>query len=81
MESLEEDRADQLRRQIRAFLVERGYFEVLSGALVRSDEAGSARLTLSAGPDAAGYRQSLLPNLSRAAGRNISRGVDGSQAV
>jgi phenylalanyl-tRNA synthetase beta chain len=71
----EEDRADQLRRQIRAFLVERGYFEVLSGALVRSEEAGSARLTLSAGPDAAGYRQSLLPNLGRAAGRNISRGV------
>jgi phenylalanyl-tRNA synthetase beta chain len=71
----EEDRVDQLRRQIRAFLVERGYFEVLSGALVRSDEAGAARLTLSAGPDAAGYRQSLLPNLGRAAGRNISRGV------
>jgi phenylalanyl-tRNA synthetase beta chain len=70
-----EDREDQLRRQIRTFLVERGYFEVLSGALVRSDEAGSARLTLSAGPDASGYRQSLLPNLSRAAGRNISRGV------
>ena len=71
----EEDRVDQLRRQIRTFLVERGFFEVLSGALVRSDEAGSARLTLSAGPDAAGYRQSLLPNLGRAAGRNISRGV------
>jgi phenylalanyl-tRNA synthetase beta chain len=71
----EEDRADQFRKQIRTFLVERGYFEVLSGALVRSDEAGSARLTLSAGPDASGYRKSLLPNLSRAAGRNISRGV------
>jgi len=71
----EEDRVDKLRREIRAFLVERGYFEVLSGALVRSDEAGSARLTLSAGPDAAGYRQSLLSNLARAAGRNISRGV------
>ncbi len=71
----EEDRADQLRRDIRAFLVERGYFEVLSGALVRLAEAGSARLSVAAGPEAAGYRQSLWPNLGRAAGRNISRGV------
>jgi hypothetical protein len=70
----EEDRADSVRRQIRAFLVERGYFEALSGALVRAEEGEATRLTLAAGPDAAGYRQSLLPGLGRAAGRNLSRG-------
>ncbi|NBS87879.1 MAG: phenylalanine--tRNA ligase subunit beta, partial [Verrucomicrobia bacterium] len=70
----EEDRADSVRRQIRAFLVERGYFEALSGALVRTEEGEATRLTLAAGPDAAGYRQSLLPGLGRVAGRNISRG-------
>jgi len=70
----EEDRADSVRRQIRAFLVERGYFEALSGALVRAEEGEATRLTLAAGPDAAGYRQSLLPSLGRVAGRNISRG-------
>ena len=69
-----EDGADSFRRQVRAFLVERGYFEALSGALVRAEEGEVIRLTQSAGPDAAGYRQSLLPGLGRAAGRNLSRG-------
>lgn len=70
----EEDRANLLRRQVRSFLVERGYSEVLSSALVRSEEVGSVRLHVSAGPDAVGYRRSLLPGLGRAAARNISRG-------
>ena len=69
-----EDGAQRMARQIRAFLVERGYFEVLSGALVKADEGKATRLSLAAGPDAASYRQSLLPGLGRAAARNISRG-------
>ena len=69
-----EDSAHLMARQIRAFLVERGYFEVLSGALVKADEGKATRLSLAAGPDAASYRQSLLPGLGRAAARNISRG-------
>ena len=70
----EEDRANLLRRQVRSFLVERGYCEVLSSALARSEEVGKVRLHVPAGPDAVGYRQSLLPGLGRAAARNISRG-------
>ena len=69
-----EDGAQRMARQIRAFLVERGYFEVLSGALVKAEEGKATRLSLAAGPDAASYRQSLLPGLGRAAARNISRG-------
>lgn len=70
-----DDRAEKGRRQIRSFLIERGFFEILSGALVRTEEAGSARLRLAASPEATGYRQSLLAGLGRAAGRNISRGT------
>jgi phenylalanyl-tRNA synthetase beta chain len=70
----EEDRANLLRRQVRSFLVERGYCEVLSSALARLEEVGKVRLHVPAGPDAVGYRQSLLPGLGRAAARNISRG-------
>jgi phenylalanyl-tRNA synthetase beta chain len=70
----EEDRANLHRRQVRSFLVERGYCEVLSSALARSEEVGKVRLHVPAGSDAVGYRQSLLPGLGRAAARNISRG-------
>ena len=69
-----EDGNHLMARGIRAFLAERGYFEVLSGALVKADEGKATRLSLAAGPDAVGYRQSLLPGLGRAAARNISRG-------
>ena len=69
-----EDRADCQRRQIRAFLVERGFFEVLSGSLVRLEEGQSVRLNIAASPDASVYRESLVPNLLRIAARNISRG-------
>jgi phenylalanyl-tRNA synthetase beta chain len=69
-----EDKADRQRRQIRAFLVERGFFEVLSGSLVRMEEGKSVSLYIAASPDASGYRESLVPNLLRIAARNISRG-------
>ncbi len=69
-----EDRADRRRRQIRGCLVERGYVEVLSGSLVRLEEGKSVKLSVAAGPDAAGYRESLLPGLLASAGRNASRG-------
>ena len=69
-----EDGNHLMARGIRAFLAERGYFEVISGALVKADEGKATRLSLAAGPDAVGYRQSLLPGLGRAAARNISRG-------
>jgi phenylalanyl-tRNA synthetase beta chain len=69
-----EDKADRQRRQIRAFLVERGFFEVLSGSLVRLEEGQSLGLNIAASPDASAYRDSLVPNLLRIAARNISRG-------
>lgn len=69
-----EDKADRQRRQIRAFLVERGFFEVLSGSLVRMGEGQTVSLNIAASPDASVYRESLVPNLLRIAARNISRG-------
>ena len=71
----EEDRSDQERRALRSFLVERGYFEALSGSLVRREEGKHVPLTVAAGPEAAAYRESLLPGLLASAGRNISRGL------
>jgi len=70
----QEDRQDLERRAIRSFLVERGYFEALSGSLVRMEEGKNVPLTVAAGPEAAAYRESLLPGLLASAGRNISRG-------
>ena len=69
-----EDREDGERRQIRLFLVERGYFEVLGGSLIRADEGMSVQLSTGAGPEVGAYRESLLPGLLAAAARNISRG-------
>ncbi len=71
----QEDRQDRERRAIRAFLVERGYFEALSGSLVRKEEGKHVPLSVAAGPEAAAYRESLLPGLLASAGRNISRGL------
>jgi len=69
-----EDRADLRRRQLRSFLVERGYFEVLGGSLVRAEEGMSVQLSTGAGPEVGAYRESLLPGLLASAARNISRG-------
>jgi len=69
-----EDQEDRERRAIRSFLVERGYFEALSGSLVCREEGKQVPLTVAAGPEAAAYRESLLPGLLASAGRNISRG-------
>ena len=71
----QEDREDLERRAIRAFLVERGYFESLSGSLVRKEEGKHVPLTVAASPEAASYRESLLTGLLASAGRNISRGL------
>ena len=70
-----EDREDRERRALRSYLVERGYFEALSGSLVRKEEGKHVSLSLAAGPEAASYRDSLLPGLLASAGRNISRGL------
>jgi phenylalanyl-tRNA synthetase beta chain len=70
-----EDREDRERRTLRSFLVERGYFEALSGSLVRKEEGKHVPLSLAAGPEAASYRDSLLPGLLASAARNISRGL------
>ena len=71
----QEDREDTERRAVRSFLVERGYVEALSGSLVRKDEGNHVPLSVAAGPEAAAYRESLLPGLLASAGRNISRGL------
>jgi phenylalanyl-tRNA synthetase beta chain len=71
----QEDREDRERRTIRLFLVERGYFEALSGSLVRKEEGKHVSLTVAAGPEAAAYRASLIPGLLASAGRNITRGL------
>lgn len=71
-----EDREDQRRRRIRAFLVERGFTETLSGSLVRKEEGGAVKLTVPAGPDAAAIRESLIPGILGSAGRNVSRGTN-----
>jgi phenylalanyl-tRNA synthetase beta chain len=69
-----EDREDQRRRRIRAFLAERGFTETLTGSLVRKEEGAAVRLTVPAGPEAAAIRESLLPGILGSAGRNVSRG-------
>ena len=70
-----EDREDQRRRGIRAFLAERGFTETLTGSLVRKEEGGAVGLTIPAGPDAAAIRSSLIPGILGSAGRNVSRGT------
>ena len=70
-----EDKKDQRLRRIRAFLVERGFFETLTGSLVRKEEGASVKLTIPAGPEAAALRSSLIPGLLASAGRNASRGT------
>jgi phenylalanyl-tRNA synthetase beta chain len=69
-----EDRQDGERRQIRRFLVERGYFEVLGGSLIRADEGMSVALSTASGPEVGAYRESLVSGLLSSAARNISRG-------
>lgn len=69
-----EDREDKERRQNRQFLVERGYFEVLGGSLIRADSGMSVTLSTAAGPEVGAYRESLLSGLLSSAARNISRG-------
>jgi phenylalanyl-tRNA synthetase beta chain len=69
-----EDREDQRRRRIRAFLAERGFTETLTGSLVRKEEGTAVRLTVPAGPEAATIRESLIPGILGSAGRNVSRG-------
>jgi phenylalanyl-tRNA synthetase beta chain len=71
----EEDKRDRRLRRLREFLVERGFFETLTGSLVRKEEGATVRLTVPAGPDAAALRSSLLPGLLASAGRNASRGT------
>ncbi len=71
----EEDKRDRRLRRLREFLVERGFFETLTGNLVRKEEGATVRLTVPAGPDAAALRSSLLPGLLASAGRNASRGT------
>ena len=71
----EEDKKDQRLRRIREFLVERGFFETLTGSLVRKEEGTAVKLTVPAGPEAAALRASLLPGLLASAGRNASRGT------
>ena len=70
-----DDREDQGRRAIRSFLVERGYFETLSGSLTRKGGEKQVALTVAAGPEAAAYRDSLFPGLLGSAARNLSRGL------
>ena len=70
----EEDKRDRRLRRIREFLVERGFFETLTGSLVRKEEGAAVKLTVPAGPEAAALRSSLLPGLLASAGRNASRG-------
>ena len=69
-----EDRDNGVRRQIRHFLVERGYFEVLGGSLIRADEGMSVALSTPSGPEVGAYRESLVSGLLSSAARNISRG-------
>ena len=71
----EEDKRNRRLRQIREFLVERGFFETLTGSLVRKEEGAVVKLTVPAGPEAAALRSSLLPGLLASAGRNASRGT------
>jgi phenylalanyl-tRNA synthetase beta chain len=71
----EEDQKVRRLRRIREFLVERGFFETLTGSLVRKEEGAAVRLTVPAGPEAAALRSSLLPGLLASAGRNASRGT------
>jgi len=71
----EEDKRDRRLRRLRAFLVERGFFETLAGSLVRKEEGAAVKLTVPAGPEAAALRTSLLPGLLASAGRNASRGT------
>ncbi|NDH86421.1 hypothetical protein EBY67_05135 [bacterium] len=54
--------------------MERGYFEVLGGSLVRAEEGMSVQLSTGAGPEVGAYRESLLPSILASAARNISRG-------
>jgi len=71
----EEDKRDRRLRRLRAFLVERGFFETLAGSLVRKEEGAAVKLTVPAGPEAAALRSSLIPGLLASAGRNASRGT------
>ena len=71
----EEDRNDQRLRRIREFLTERGFFETLTGSLVRQEEGTAVKLTVPAGPEAAALRSFLLPGLLASAGKNTSRGT------
>lgn len=71
----EEDRKDQRLRRIREFLAERGFFETLTGSLVRKEEGAEVKLSVPAGPEAAALRSSLLPGLLASAGKNASRGT------
>jgi len=70
-----EDREDRRLRRIRAFLAERGYFETLTGSLVRKEEGAEVKLSVPAGPETAAIRNSLLPGILASAGRNVSRGT------
>ena len=70
-----EDREDRRLRRIRTFLAERGYFETLTGSLVRKEEGAAVKLSVPAGPEAAAIRSSLIPGILASAGRNVSRGT------
>lgn len=70
-----EDKKDRFLRRLREFLVERGFFETLTGSLVRKEEGNAVKLTVPAGPEAAALRTALLPGLLASAGRNASRGT------
>jgi len=70
----EEDKRSRRLRQIREFLVERGFFETLTGSLVRKEEGAAVKLSVPAGPEAGALRGSLVPGLLASAGRNASRG-------
>jgi len=71
----DQDKRDRRLRRVREFLVERGFFETLTGSLVRKEEGAAVKLTVPAGPEAAALRTSLLPGLLASAGRNASRGT------